>query len=293
MPRPSKYAEQFRQDAVELVRSSGRTLRDVGRELGVNHETLRNWVNAGKRAEQATSGRGSGEPVSADEREGLRRLRKKDGRTGAGEGNSPQGSPVFCQGDGSMTYRYRSISTHRASCGVKRLCRVLAVRRHGFYEWLALHRTAPSGPLPRQSSPSRSPRSIKSTGAHAPPRCRRGHPPAASVVDEAGPDRRAGTGPDRPRLHRRRTRAAAGRRHHLPAHRAGVAVPGHRHRPCTPGRWSGTRWPSTCAPAWSARRTNWPAAAARPAPEPSSTPSGEARAHRPRLAATLKAFCGP
>ena len=78
MPRPSKYPEQFRKDAVELVRSSGRTLRDVGRELGVNHETLRNWVNAAKRAERAGSGGGdhSGE-VSADEREELRRLRKK------------------------------------------------------------------------------------------------------------------------------------------------------------------------------------------------------------------------
>jgi transposase len=75
VPRPSKYPEQFRKDAVELVRSSGRTLRDVGRELGVNHETLRNWVNAAK---QAGSGGGdhSGE-VSAGEREELRRLRKK------------------------------------------------------------------------------------------------------------------------------------------------------------------------------------------------------------------------
>ena len=53
MPRPSKYPEEFRRDAVELVRSSGRSLREVGRELGVNHETLRNWVNAAKRAEQA------------------------------------------------------------------------------------------------------------------------------------------------------------------------------------------------------------------------------------------------
>ena len=31
-------------------------LREVGRELGVNHETLRNWVNAAKRAEQAAAG---------------------------------------------------------------------------------------------------------------------------------------------------------------------------------------------------------------------------------------------
>jgi hippurate hydrolase len=31
VPRPSKYNEDFRRDAVELVRSSGRTLRDVPR----------------------------------------------------------------------------------------------------------------------------------------------------------------------------------------------------------------------------------------------------------------------
>ena len=80
VPRPSKYPEEFRRDAVELVRSSPhRTLREVGRELGVNHETLRNWVNAAKRAEQATAGGGGagGEQLAAGEREELRRLRKK------------------------------------------------------------------------------------------------------------------------------------------------------------------------------------------------------------------------
>ena len=76
--RPSKYPEQFRRDAVELVRSSpGRSLREIGRELGVNHETLRGWVNAVKRAEQNTAGRGDGGQLSAGEREELRRLRGK------------------------------------------------------------------------------------------------------------------------------------------------------------------------------------------------------------------------
>jgi transposase-like protein len=42
--RLSKYREQFRKDAVALVRASDRPLRQVARELGVNHETLRNWV---------------------------------------------------------------------------------------------------------------------------------------------------------------------------------------------------------------------------------------------------------
>lgn len=35
-----------------------------------------------------------------------------------------------------MTLRYRFISEHRADYGVQRLCRILAVRRPGFYEWL-------------------------------------------------------------------------------------------------------------------------------------------------------------
>ena len=75
MPRPSKYPEQFRRDAVELVRSSGRSLREVGQELGVNHETLRNWVNAAKQAEVGL--RDDVEQISAGERDELRRLRKK------------------------------------------------------------------------------------------------------------------------------------------------------------------------------------------------------------------------
>ncbi|WP_275295927.1 IS3 family transposase, partial [Amycolatopsis sp. La24] len=36
-----------------------------------------------------------------------------------------------------MTRSYRFISAHRAAYGVARLCRVLDVRRPGFYEWLA------------------------------------------------------------------------------------------------------------------------------------------------------------
>jgi transposase len=75
VPRPSKYPEEFRRDAVELVRSSGRSLREVGKELGVNHETLRNWVTAAKRA--GSGPRDGTESISADEREELRRLRKR------------------------------------------------------------------------------------------------------------------------------------------------------------------------------------------------------------------------
>jgi transposase len=77
--RPSKYPEQFRRDAVELIRSSPtRSLREISRELGVNRETLRYWVDAAKRAEQSGAGRDSGgDELSGSEREELRRLRMK------------------------------------------------------------------------------------------------------------------------------------------------------------------------------------------------------------------------
>jgi transposase len=39
--RPSQYPEQFRKDAVDLVLSSDRPVRQIARDLGVNHETLR------------------------------------------------------------------------------------------------------------------------------------------------------------------------------------------------------------------------------------------------------------
>jgi transposase len=73
VPRTSNYPEQFRKDAVELVLSSDRPLRQVARELGVNHETLRNWVNAARKKQRTATA--SGDELSADERTELRRLR--------------------------------------------------------------------------------------------------------------------------------------------------------------------------------------------------------------------------
>ncbi|MCZ7474713.1 transposase [Micromonospora sp. WMMC273] len=73
MARQSKYPEEFRRQAAALVLDSGRTIRDVGRELGVNHETLRNWVD---RLRQERDG-GWPSDLAADERAELARLRRQ------------------------------------------------------------------------------------------------------------------------------------------------------------------------------------------------------------------------
>jgi transposase len=38
------YPAEFRRDAVALVRSSDKTVTQVAKELGLNRETLRQWV---------------------------------------------------------------------------------------------------------------------------------------------------------------------------------------------------------------------------------------------------------
>jgi transposase len=81
MPRRFSFPEEFRRDAVALVRASpDRSLREIGQELGVNHETLRTWVTVAKRAEQGAPRSGRPDPaggLTAEEREELRRLRKR------------------------------------------------------------------------------------------------------------------------------------------------------------------------------------------------------------------------
>jgi transposase-like protein len=49
--RRSKYPEEFRQRAAQLVLDSRRSVRDVAGERWINHETLRNWVAAERGSE--------------------------------------------------------------------------------------------------------------------------------------------------------------------------------------------------------------------------------------------------
>ncbi len=65
------YPPEFREEAVRLVRSSGRSPREIAADLGVSEQTLRNWVFA------AQVDAGEREGLTSDEREELRLLRRK------------------------------------------------------------------------------------------------------------------------------------------------------------------------------------------------------------------------
>jgi transposase len=72
------YPPEFRAEAVALYRSRpGTTIKSVAQDLGINHETLRNWIrlaDAQRTGPQVTtSATGAAPPSPEDENTALRR----------------------------------------------------------------------------------------------------------------------------------------------------------------------------------------------------------------------------
>lgn len=71
MGRPSKYTEEFRREAVELYRSSGRPRCRVADDLGISDGSLAAWVREFDARDEPGA-------LSANERAELERLRREN-----------------------------------------------------------------------------------------------------------------------------------------------------------------------------------------------------------------------
>ena len=72
-PGPKRFSEEFRREAVRLVRESDRPVRELGAELGVSVTTLRNWMRAMPEAQPAPA-----RVLSLEEQ--VRRLKRENER---------------------------------------------------------------------------------------------------------------------------------------------------------------------------------------------------------------------
>jgi transposase len=71
MPKTPPYSEAFKREAVQLSKTSGRSLAQLAEELGVSRGSLANWVS------QAEFDGGQAQGLTTDERDELRRLRRE------------------------------------------------------------------------------------------------------------------------------------------------------------------------------------------------------------------------
>ena len=71
---PQRFSEEFRREAVRLVRESERSIKELSAELGVSVTTLRNWLRAIPAGKQSAPGR----VLSLEEE--VRRLKRENER---------------------------------------------------------------------------------------------------------------------------------------------------------------------------------------------------------------------
>ena len=68
------FTKEFKRDAVELVRGTGRPIAEIARELGIYDSTLGNWVR------QDRIDRGEAEGLTSEERIRLGELERENAR---------------------------------------------------------------------------------------------------------------------------------------------------------------------------------------------------------------------
>lgn len=65
------FTPEYKEEAAKLVTETSRPIAETAREIGINEQTLRNWVNAYRKAHA-----GEEPPLSISERAELRQLRE-------------------------------------------------------------------------------------------------------------------------------------------------------------------------------------------------------------------------
>ncbi|MDT0421063.1 IS3 family transposase [Streptomyces evansiae] len=129
------YPPEFEADAVALYESRPEaTIRSVAADLGINPETLRNWVRAA--GVSRPRGRRTQEPAQPPvplEAENAA-LRKKVRELEEEREILRKAAKYFAGGD-ALVNRFQCVADRQRRHGVKRLCRILGVSRSSFYYW--------------------------------------------------------------------------------------------------------------------------------------------------------------
>ncbi|MFI8282481.1 IS3 family transposase [Streptomyces albidoflavus] len=129
------YPPQFKADAVALYESRPEaTIRSVAADLGINPETLRNWVRAagvsrprGRRTQEPAQPPAPLEAENAALRKKVRELEE--------EREILRKAAKYFAGGDALVNRFQCVADLQRRHGVKRLCSILGVARSSFCYW--------------------------------------------------------------------------------------------------------------------------------------------------------------
>ena len=131
-----KYTQEYKDEAVELVISSGRPIAEIARNLGINEGTLANWVNTAKK-----SGKLKEKPLDTEERARLKELEEREPPAADGAGLPKKSSGVVCEGESvKFAFIAEMDEENKRKPRVERfpvtfMCEMLEVSPQGYYAW--------------------------------------------------------------------------------------------------------------------------------------------------------------
>src|SRR2546426_5868982 len=89
------FTKEFKAQAVQIVRESGKSVAAVARELDLTETALRSWVRQG----EIDAGRGPAGALTTEEREGLGRLPGQNPALRMEPANLKKTAALFAQGE--------------------------------------------------------------------------------------------------------------------------------------------------------------------------------------------------
>ncbi|MBM7114427.1 IS3 family transposase [Archangium primigenium] len=123
------FNEEFKAEAVRLVREGGKSVPQVARDLDLTDSALRNWV----RQAEVDEGKGPAGALTTAEREEFARLRKEV-RQLTMERDFPKKSGGLLR-EGGLDVQFELMDAQKAHFPVKFMSQQLGVSRSGYYAW--------------------------------------------------------------------------------------------------------------------------------------------------------------
>ena len=123
------YTKEFKQQAVNLFETSGKSKTQIARDLGISDSALSKWCKElGEQGEEAFPGKGHQSTIEEENR----KLRRENEILKTDQGNIKKSYEHL---RAAPSVKYAFIQEHRHLFPIIRMCQVLGVSENGYYNW--------------------------------------------------------------------------------------------------------------------------------------------------------------